>query len=135
MGVLIDTSILIEYERGRLDVPAEIVDRDEEFYLSIVTASELLHGVHRASEPSVQARRSAFVEGVLSSFPLLDIERSIARAHARLWADLARAGPPIGAHDLWIAASCLARGLRLATVGAREFERVPGLEIEIWGDP
>lgn len=134
MGVLIDTSILIEYERGRLDVPAALGDRDEEFYLSVVTATELLHGVHRASEPSVRARRSAFVEGVLSSFPLLDIELSIARAHARLWADLARTGRPIGAHDLWIAASCLARGLRLATAGAGEFERVPGLDIEIWGD-
>jgi len=132
VGVLIDASILIEYERGRLDVVAAIEGRDDEFYLSVVTASELLHGVHRASDSSVRARRSAFVEGVLSSFPLLDIEMSIARAHARLWADLAQAGRPIGAHDLWIAASCLARGLRLATVNAGEFERVPGLEVEIW---
>ena len=59
---------------------------------------------------------------------------SIARAHGRLWADLARAGRPIGAHDLRIAASCLARGLRLATVDAGEFERAPGLEFEVWGD-
>lgn len=133
MGVLIDASILIEYERGRLDVASAIEGRDEEFYLSVVTASELLHGVHRASDASVRARRSAFVEGVLSSFPLLDIEMSIGRAHARLWADLAQAGRPIGAHDLWIAASCLARGLRLATVNAGEFGRVPGLDVEIWG--
>lgn len=134
MGVLIDASILVEYERGRLDVAAAIEGRDEEFYLSVVTASELLHGVHRASDSSVRARRSAFAEGVLSSFPLLDIEMSIARAHAGLWADLARTGRPIGAHDLWIAASCLARGLRLATVNAGEFGRVPGLDVEVWGE-
>ena len=134
MGVLIDTSILIEHERGRLDVSARVGDRDEAFYLSVVTASELLHGVHRAEAPSVRARRSAFVEGVLSSFPLLEIELSTARAHARLRADLAREGRLLGAHDLWIAASCLARGLRLVTASAGEFERVPGLEIEIWGE-
>lgn len=134
MGVLIDASILIEHERGRLDVASRVAERDDEFFLSVVTASELLHGVHRAEEPSVRARRSAFVEGVLSSFPLLEIDLSIARAHARLWVDLARTGRLIGAHDLWIAASCLARGLRLATANENEFARVPGLELEVWRD-
>ena len=134
MGVLIDASILIEHERGRLDIASRVAERDDEFFLSVVTASELLHGVHRAVEPSVRARRSAFVEAVLASFPLLEIELSIARAHARLWADMAKTGRLIGAHDLWIASSCLARGLRLATANESEFGRVPGLELEVWSD-
>lgn len=134
MGLLIDASILIEHERGRLDVASRVAERDDEFFLSVLTASELLHGVHRAVEASVRARRSAFVEGILSSFPLLEIDLSIARAHARLWADLSRTGRLIGAHDLWIAASCLARGLRLATANEGEFARVPGLELEVWRD-
>ena len=134
MGVLIDASILIAHERGRLDIQSRVAERDDEFFLSVVTASELLHGVHRAVEPSVRARRSAFVEAVLASFPLLEIEISIARAHARLWADLAKTGRMIGAHDLWIASSCLARGLRLATANESEFARVPGLDLEVWSD-
>ena len=64
--------------------------------------------------------------------PMLPVELGTARAHARLWADLAVEGCPIGAHDFWIAAACLAEGLTLATADAREFRRVPGLEVEVW---
>ena len=48
MGILIDASVLIEWERGRLDVAERVNGRSqEEFFLSVITASELLHGVHR----------------------------------------------------------------------------------------
>jgi len=133
MGVLIDSSILIDHERGRVDLEEEVKGREEEaFFLSVVTASELLHGVHRAGDRGIRARRSAFVEGVLGSFPLLPIEIATARMHSRLWADLAAQGRPIGAHDLWIAASCLSHGLTLVTSNLREFRRVPGLDVEDW---
>ena len=132
MGILIDASVLIEHERGGLDLDEDLEGREDEFFLSVITASELLHGVHRATEPSVRARRAALVEALLANFPILEIDVAAARAHARLWADLASRGQLIGAHDLWIAASCLSRGLGLATVNAREFARVPGLEVEVW---
>ena len=134
MGVLIDASVLIDQERGRVDIRERIVGREEEaFFLSVVTASELLHGVHRARDPAIRARRSAFVEGLLGSLPLLPIEIATARMHARLWADLAAGGRLIGSHDLWIAAACVTHGLTLVTSNVREFRRVPGLEVEDWG--
>lgn len=133
MGVLIDASVLIENERGRLDLGARLPGREEEdFFLSVVGASELLHGVHRASGPGVRARRSAWVEAILERFPLLEIDLATARAHARLWAELAAAGRLIGPHDLWLAASCLTHGLVLATANVREFGRVEGLTVEEW---
>lgn len=133
MGVLIDASVLIEHERGRLEVESWVRGREEEeLFLSAITASELLHGVHRAGDAARRTRRSAFVEGILERFPLLPIEFVVTRAHARLWADLAAAGTMIGAHDLWLAASCLAHGLTLATANVREFGRVPGLTVENW---
>ena len=39
----------------------------------------------------------------------------------------------IGAHDLWLAATCVGHGLSLVTLNGREFERVPGLDLEVWG--
>lgn len=133
MALLIDASILIEHERGRIDLDGKLEGRGaEEFFLSVVTASELLHGVHRAADPGVRTRRSAFVEAILEHFPILPIEVATARAHARLWADLAAAGALIGPHDLWLAAACLAHGLSIATANTREFERVPGLRVEDW---
>lgn len=49
MAVLMDASILIEYERGRLDLERHLAQpQQRDLFLSVVTASELLHGVHRA---------------------------------------------------------------------------------------
>ena len=105
MAVLIDASILIEAERGRLALEPHVErHQDEESFLSVITASELLHGVHRATRPDVRAKRSAFVEGILERFPLLSVDLACARAHARVWAELRGAGTIIGPHDLWLAA-------------------------------
>ena len=58
--------VLIGAERGRPRLEGHLGGReDEEFFLSVITASELLHGVHRAGEPGIRARRAAFVEGLL----------------------------------------------------------------------
>lgn len=133
MDVLIDASILIEAERGRLDVADHVAGREgDDFFLSVITASELLHGVHRARTPQQRARRSAYVEAIIARFPLLDIDLAAARSHAQLWAELATGGALIGPHDLWLAAVCLAHGLAIATSNVREFERVPGLIVETW---
>lgn len=136
MGLLIDASVLIEHERGRLDLASRVTGRgDEEIFLSVITASELLHGVHRAIDRTLRARRAAFVEAVLDEFPLLGVDLLTARTHARLWAELAEKGEPVGAHDLWLAATCVGRGLTLVTGNVREFRRVPGLALEDWSQP
>lgn len=135
MAVLIDASILIEAERGRLRLEPHVGrHEDEEAFLSVITASELLHGVHRASRPDVRAKRSAFVEGILERFPLLPVDLACARAHAQIWAELRQAGTIIGPHDLWLAATCVAHGLTMVTANTREFERVPGLTFEVWSE-
>jgi tRNA(fMet)-specific endonuclease VapC len=134
VGLLIDTSVFIDHERGRLDLASRVRGREEEeIYVSVITGSELLHGVHRARDPGSRARRSAFVEAILAEFQLLPVDILTARTHASLWAELAAEGTPIGAHDLWLAAACIGRGLTLATGNPRDFGRVPGLALEVWG--
>lgn len=133
MAVLIDTSVLISYERGRVSIKSVLADRaEEEFFLSVVTASELLHGVHRATHAGIRARRSAFVEAVLDRLPILPIDLATARVHAQIGAHLLAQGSPTGAQDLWIGAACLANGLHLATYNAKDFLRIPGLVVEDW---
>ncbi|MBU2644882.1 type II toxin-antitoxin system VapC family toxin [bacterium] len=133
MGILIDTNILIKAEKGTIVLDSYIEKRkDEDFFISVITASELLHGVWRAEDNAIQARRSAFVEAILSSIPVLSIDLPTARSHAQLWARLQSDGQMIGVHDSWIAASCINYGLLLVTDNTREFERVPGLQIEQW---
>lgn len=126
MAVLIDTSLLIDRERGNDQLDA--VAPDEERAISVITVSELLHGVHRASGAH-RTRRRAFVEHLLAGFDPIPITESVARVHAEVWAGLAARGAVIGAHDLWIAATALAHGLGIATRDADAFGRVPGLRV------
>jgi tRNA(fMet)-specific endonuclease VapC len=133
MGILIDSSILIHFEKAGSDLSAYTRSReDEDAFLSVISASELLHGVQCAANAKVKASRLAFVEGTLAAVPVLEIDLPTARSHAQLWATLAEQGRMIGVHDSWLAATCLAHGLRLATTNLREFKRVPGLEVEQW---
>jgi len=133
MGFLIDSSVFIDWERGSLDLKEKVEGRKEEdFYLSVISVSELLNGVHRAVDPNVKNRRSAFVEAIFSRFPILPIDLNTARIHAQLWAELSAQGNKIGSHDSWLAATCLAHGFTMITGNIREFKRVSGLSVETW---
>ncbi len=128
MGLLIDTDLLIDAERGVGTAAVEAALGDEERAISVITVSELLHGVHRATG-APRARRSAFVEHLLVGIRAIPITEPVARVHAEVWAQQAARGQVIGAHDLWIAATGLAHGLGVATRNAADFERVPGLRV------
>ena len=132
MGILIDASVFIEAERGRLALSAKTKGREEEFFLSVITASELLYGVYRAGNAAVRARRSAFVEAILDQIPIIPIDLATARAHAQLRASLDSKGIPIGPYDSWLAAACIAHGHTLVTANIKEFGKVPGLIVENW---
>ena len=74
MGALIDSSILIAAERGELDLGEKLKGLgNEDLALSAITASELLHGVHRADSEARRATRGAYVEALLSSFPVIPL--------------------------------------------------------------
>ena len=140
MGTLLDTTVFIELERAVRRLPpqnamAAVSERleeqlgpDEEVGIAAITASELLHGVHRAT-PGHRARREAFVEAVLASFPPLPFGLLAARVHARIWAELAAAGQDVGAHDRLVAATAITAGWRVATANLRHFDRIAGLDI------
>jgi tRNA(fMet)-specific endonuclease VapC len=128
VAVLIDTGLLADLERGVANPDVESAIGDEDRAISVITVSELLHGVHRATGAQ-RTRRSAFVEHLLAGMRAIEITEQIARVHADIWAQLAAKGEVIGAHDLWIAATALAHGMGLATGNTREFKRVPGLRL------
>lgn len=140
MGAVVDTTVFIDLERAsrrqqRADPAGLIGERleeclgpDEEAAIAAITASELLHGVHRASTEH-RPSREAFVETVLSVIPVLEFDLLAARAHARLWADLAMAGVDVGPHDRLVAATAISIGWRVATANVRHFERIAGLEV------
>jgi tRNA(fMet)-specific endonuclease VapC len=128
VALLVDTDLLIDLERGSDSLDLEGVLGEEERAISVITVSELLHGVLRA-HAGVRARRRAFVEHVIAGFEAVPITEPVARVHSEIWAGLAERGETIGSHDLWIAATALAHGFGVATGNATQFERVAGLRV------
>ena len=79
LAVLIDTSVLINVERRGLSLE-QAIGREER----AISASELLHGVHRATDNRARKRRQAFVEPLISSIQPLPITTRDAREHAEI---------------------------------------------------
>jgi len=132
VGVILDTSVLIEWERKAGSLEAYAASHpDEAVALSVITAAELLHGVHRADTAIRRLKRSAFVEHILSSFPLYDFDLSVGRVYAELWATLERRGTKVSAHDLIIGATAVSRGDTVLTLNRRDFGKIPGLSVEL----
>jgi predicted nucleic acid-binding protein len=110
-----------------------IQGREEEIFgLSVISVAELLHGVHRADSTRRRLRRSAYVEKIIELFPIFPFEISVARIYAELWASLSRKGIQIGSHDLIIGSTALSLGFSVATHNRRHFEKIEGLEIEMF---
>src|ERR1017187_3405728 len=126
MGLVIDTGVTIEAERKRLRLSEILGDiPDSECFLSVITLSELLHGVERASTPQLRQKRIEFLNPILQRYPILPIDSEVARVHAVIWADLLSRGSMIGFHDLWIAATYIHHGHEIITLNQKDFRRVP----------
>jgi len=133
MGLMVDSNVFISFEKSGKTLDFSAWENSEKVYISVIVASELLMGVHRADTEERRQRRSAFVEAILSGVGLLDFTLAVARTHAEIYADLAKKGQMIGAHDLIIAATARTHGLAVLTDNASEFSRVPGLRVIPFG--
>jgi predicted nucleic acid-binding protein len=133
MGLVIDTNVFIDAENGRFDLTA-LNDYTEygEAFISAITVSELLTGVHMAKNTAIRIKRSAFVDAVLSGVPALDFTEEVARTYAELYAHFLkkRTKPSSTVHDLQIAATAITYGYAVLTSNVNDFKKVPGLIVE-----
>ena len=131
MGVILDTSVLISLEKAESSLDEFIVGREAEpFGISVVTVSELLHGVHRADSERRRVKRESYVERIIDLFPVYPFDLAAGRIYARIWANLLRKHLFVGAHDLIIAATAISLGFSVVTFNLRDFEKIEGLTVE-----
>ena len=131
MAILIDSTVLIDIERQRrsLDGLSGIADSGP-LFVAAVSVSELLVGVYRAATTERARSRAAFVEDVVSRFTIVPFDLAIARIYGRITADLMASGQVVGAHDMQIAATAIAHGYWVLTHNLRDFQRIPGLDVQ-----
>jgi tRNA(fMet)-specific endonuclease VapC len=128
MGIILDSSILVAYERRRFDLERLLTDHSSPA-IAAVTAAELLIGVERANTPERRARREAFVENLFTRLPIIPFDLAQARLFAVRFAELAQRGEVIGDRDLQIAVTALTLDYEMATLNVGEFQRVTGLKL------
>lgn len=134
MGLLIDTDVLVLAERSRAALDLARYAEYGNAYISAVTASELLVGVHRAVDEGIRARRLAFVEGVLSVLSALPVDLETARIHAHLVVQIPR-NETVGAHDALIGATALRHGYAVLTNNGKDFRKLLGLVVVDYSAP
>lgn len=97
-------------------------------WLSAIVAAELRFGAAKLGS----SRFAAAVEQWLAGFVVRPWPLEATHHYAAARVALEQAGQPIGGMDLMIVAHALAEDSVLITSNAREFQRVPGLAVEVW---
>lgn len=133
MRYLLDTNVLSDIVRQPQGAVAQRIAAigETDVCTSIVVAAELRYGAARRNSPRLTAR----VEAILSRLDVLPFEAPADVTYGALRATLERAGTPVGANDLLIAAQALTLGYTLVTDNERELARVAGLRRENWLRP
>jgi tRNA(fMet)-specific endonuclease VapC len=130
----LDTNIAIDLLKGvdsltrpKLD---DAIESGRIVMVSTVVLFELWYGAWKSERREGNARK--LTELTASSLRWIDFDAEDAEEAGNIRATLGRAGTPIGAYDVMIAAQARRRGAVLVTANVGEFSRVPGLQIENW---
>lgn len=124
---LLDTSVIIDYLRGK-NQTIELLDKiDGEFCSSYICLAELYEGVYR-----VKNRRQ--VGEVVNKFfkslsGVFGVDWEIAQKFGEIRAELKREGRVIEDIDIFIATTCLVNDLTIITNNAKHFSHVKKLKI------
>jgi tRNA(fMet)-specific endonuclease VapC len=125
--LILDTNVLIAYERGAIDRTS--LDEDE-LAVAAISIAEYRIGIELADTAARAADRARALTAIASAVDVLDYTESTAAHHARLIAYTRRMGVPRGAHDLIIAAHAAESGRMILTFDAKaRFDGLPGVSV------
>jgi tRNA(fMet)-specific endonuclease VapC len=106
-----------------------------DFFVSIVSFHEQVMGwkayIQRARGVEGPVRGYAMFQEILSDFTRMNV-LPFDREAANVFTDLRKSGMRLGTMDLRIGSVALVHGLMVLTRNTRDFERIPGLQIEDW---
>ena len=130
MPYLLDTNIvsdLVRNPQGRIARHIRKIGEGQ-VCTSIIVVAELRYGAAKKQS----ARLTAQLQAVLGALEVLPLEAPADTTYGALRARLEKAGRPIGANDLLIAAQTLALGYTIVTDNEKEFAQIKDLPRENW---
>ena len=131
MKLMLDTNICIYIIKQQ---PATVLKRFLEYQIgdiciSSITLAELRYGVAKSTHEEKNAK--ALDEFILP-LEIVSFDDAAAHLYGEIRAMLEKAGTPIGAMDMLIAAHALSLRIPLVTNNRREFVRIPALTSIDW---
>lgn len=131
---LLDTNICIYIAKGQpLAVRAQFERHAmNSLAMSTITVGELCFGAEKSQS---RERAMATIDRLVKIIKPSPLPSTAAQHYGDICAMLQRQGQPIGNNDLWLAAHARAENWTLVTNNTREFDRVPGLQVENWVEP
>lgn len=126
--VLLDTSAYSAFMRGDDWAKAAIQSADE-IYLNATVLGELIAGFMQGSKESKNRRE---LEEFLASprVGILAVDEEASERYAVILTALREAGTPVPTNDMWISASAMQYGLKLATLDSH-FKKVRQILVEM----
>ena len=131
MGIVVDTGIWVDVERGALSASdVASVTLQDPIFISPVSIAELAFGVEGASTEGIRQKRMAALNR-LKKKPCLHIDEETGAIFGSVAARLRKAGrgADFRIQDVWIASQAIQHGYRLLTENERDFRDIPGLDI------
>ncbi len=116
-GILVDTDYLIEYVRGRKELPPSDI-----YYVSEITVYEFIRGTKDPGKAK---------EILEDMFSVVWVDNEILEMSARMWRDLRGEGRPLDDRDIVIGATSIVKGLKLLTLNDRHFKRLQRYGIKL----
>ena len=134
LGVILDSSVVIEAERQHLNAAQflkQIAQKigEREAALSSITVAELVHGIYRANPIERRDRRRAFLNELKATVPVYPVTDNTAELVGKISAESSAKGVTIPFDDLLIGTCDLERGYAVATRNLRHFQKIPGLTL------
>ena len=123
--LILDTNMLIAYERGTIDRLA--LDEDD-LAIGSVSVAEYRVGIEMADTAERAADRARALTAIMSAVNVLDYTEATAAHHGRLLAHARGSGTTRGAHDLIIAAHAAETGRAILSRETKaRFGDLPGV--------
>lgn len=135
MGLILDTSAIVAWERAAASGHALDLNPKEELVVPAIVWAEALAGVRLADSAKRAAQRLARLEAIRRVTGVEPFTAGIAEHYADIFAELHERGQLIPQNDITVAATARSLGFGVL-VGAQDeahFRRIDDLEVRVLG--
>lgn len=132
---LLDTSVLVDIDRGNVDRKVQALDEEGRHAISMVSITELRLGVNLRYDMGTEAHHGALegLDRLLARFKIIQISRPVATVAADIIGTLTERGEPLNdLHDVYIAATARTEQLPVLTGNVSHYERVSDVYVIDW---